>query len=90
MGARNVGARAHLLTHPRASPCTHTPLATSPTPHSFVYVSTGFGFLFSLTLLAYAVLTLRKSPAYQPGVVGMLALFAAFWFMVLSITITSE
>ncbi|PRW56331.1 hypothetical protein C2E21_5253 [Chlorella sorokiniana] len=55
----------------------------------FVYVTSGFGFLFSLVLLAPAISTLRGGQdRFLEAIFGSLSLFGAFWWMVLAITIT--
>lgn len=55
----------------------------------FVYVTSGFGLLFSLILLAPAIGTLRGGQdRFLEAIFGSLSLFGAFWWMVLAITIT--
>ena len=57
---------------------------------SFVYITVGFGIFFSLLLLIPSLIALRKRSLFLDTVAIAHSLFAAFWWLVLAVTITQR
>eukprot|EP00887_Chlorella_sp_A99_P005651 scaffold1.g5651.t1 len=56
----------------------------------FVYITVGFGLFFSLVLLIPSVIALRKRVLFLAAIAISQSLFAAFWWLVLAITINAR